>query len=231
MDAAFVKSSVERLGADLCGIAPVGRFEDAPEGFHPRDVFPDCRSVVVFLARFPSSFMAARSLAPYTFIRNMMVKRLEEITFRLCDTLEQGGALANPIPVDEPYEYWDEELRHGRGIISLKHAAVLAGLGTLGKNTLLMNREFGNMVWLGGILTDLELEPDPLADYEGCIDGCSLCLAICPGQALDGTTIVQKICREESFSSTPGGGALYECNRCRTICPRARGFSTAPAHL
>ena len=223
MDAGFVKSAAERLGADLCQIASVDRFVDAPQGFHPTDVFPHCRSVVVFLSRFPTSFMAAKSLAPYTFIRNMMVKQLEEITFGLCQTLEQGGALANPVLVDEPYEYWDGERQHGRGIISLKHAAVLAGLGTLGKNTLLVNPKYGNMIWLGAVLTDLELDADPLVHAQACLPDCKLCLEVCPGNALDGITIDQKICRTHSFSWTPGGGALYECNQCRTICPRARG--------
>ena len=45
--------------------------------------------------------------------------------------MEQAGASTNPIPCDEPYEFWDDEKKHGRGILSLKHAGVLAGLGTI----------------------------------------------------------------------------------------------------
>ena len=41
--------------------------------------------------------------------------------------------VAVPIPADGPVEYWDEEELEGRGILSMKHAAVNAGLGTLGK--------------------------------------------------------------------------------------------------
>jgi len=222
-DSVFVKQAAIKLGADQCNIAPVNRFKDAPEGFHPRDIFPECQSVVVFLSHFPLSSLKCDSLAPYTFIRNMMVKKIEEITFKLCDELEQNGMAANPIPCDEPYEYWDNDEKHGRGILSLKHAGVLAGLGTMGKNTLLLNKQFGNMMWLGAVLVSAEIDGDPVLTEDLCIEGCSICLESCPCHALDGTTITQKACRETSFSWSPGGGAMYECNQCRIACPQCMG--------
>jgi len=38
-----VKEWIIKYGAELCGIAPVARFKDAPAGFHPRDIFPECK--------------------------------------------------------------------------------------------------------------------------------------------------------------------------------------------
>lgn len=70
MDSDFVKQTTMQLGADICNIAPVNRFKDAPEGFHPNDIFPDCKSVVVFLSHFPLSFLGCKSLVPYPFIQN-----------------------------------------------------------------------------------------------------------------------------------------------------------------
>ncbi len=49
-----VKEIMFSLGADLCGIAGLDRFEDAPKGYHPRDVLPQCRSVISFGCRFPT---------------------------------------------------------------------------------------------------------------------------------------------------------------------------------
>ena len=43
-----VKEILLGLGADLCGIAGIDRFIDAPEGYHPTDVLPTCRSVISF---------------------------------------------------------------------------------------------------------------------------------------------------------------------------------------
>jgi hypothetical protein len=47
-----VKEMIKRMGSDLCGIAPVERFNEAPDGFHPTDIYNECKSVVVFAKKF-----------------------------------------------------------------------------------------------------------------------------------------------------------------------------------
>jgi epoxyqueuosine reductase len=219
-----IKKRIIRYGADICGIAPVARFTDAPQGFHPCDIYPDCRSVVVFAARFPLSTLQAKTNAPYTLVRNKMVEKVDWISFHVSDELEAKGVASVLIPSADPYDYWDTERNHGRGILSLKHAGVLAGLGVLGKNTLLINERFGNMIWVGAILVSIDLEPDPIASYEGCTSDCTLCIDSCPQHALDGITIDQKLCRERSNSYTDGGGWVLSCNICRKICPYHEGL-------
>jgi len=223
MEARQVKEEAGRKGAALCGVAPLERFEGAPGGFHPLDILPGCRSVVVLAIPFPASTLQARTNAPYTLVRNLMVDRLDRLTTGLASWLEARGAVAVPIPSADPYDHWDEDKTEGRGILSLKHAAVRAGLGIMGRNTLLINDRYGNMIWLGAVLTRAELEPDPLAGYQGCLEGCSLCLEACPQRALDGVTINQKLCRERSTSTTPGGGWVLSCNICRKVCPNHLG--------
>jgi epoxyqueuosine reductase len=213
-----VKKRINQYGADICGVAPVARFVDAPKGFHPCDIYPDCRSVVVFASHFPLSTFQAKTNSPYTLVRNRMIDKLDGISFCVSDELETEGVVSIPIPSAEPYDYWDADRTHGRGILSLKHAGVLAGLGVIGKNTLLINERFGNMIWLGAILVSVDLEPDPVASYEACISGCTLCIDSCPQQALDGITIDQKSCRQRSVSHTHGGGWVLSCNICREIC-------------
>lgn len=95
----------------------------------------------------------------------------------------------------------------------------------IGKSTLLINDQYGNMIWLGGVLTSLELEPDSPATYEACGE-CNICIDSCPGEALDGTTIIQKKCREESIFSSEAGGVYYGCNKCRTLCPNCLGVKS-----
>ncbi|MBN2224345.1 MAG: epoxyqueuosine reductase [Deltaproteobacteria bacterium] len=224
MDAATIKEWAGVMGADICGIAPVDRFADAPPGFHPADICEGCLSVIVFASRFPTNSIYSSSPAPYTFVRNRMVERLDMISFALSEELERAGIVSVPIPSSEPYDFWDADRRHGRGILSLKHAGVLAGLGVLGKNTLLINETFGNMIWLGAVLVSDELAADPVASYTVCADGCSLCLDSCPQHALDGTTIDQRRCRERSMSSTEGGGWVLSCNICRKVCPNLTGI-------
>ncbi len=219
-----IKEILTKKGADLCGIAPVARFKDAPSGFHPLDVFPDCKSVIVFASYFPLSTLQAKTNSPYTFIRNMMVDKLDKISFQLSIELEKEGVIAIPIPSSEPYDYWDYERQHGRGIISLKHAGFLAGLGILGKNTLLINDEYGTMIWLGANLVSIDLEPDLIATYQACVSKCTLCIDSCPQNALDGLTINQKACREKMFTYSEGGGLVLSCNICRKVCPHHAGL-------
>jgi epoxyqueuosine reductase len=220
-----IKKRITQYGADICGVAPVTRFVNAPKGFHPCDICPDCKSVAVFASRFPLSTLQARTNAPYTLVRNKMVEKVDWISFNVSNELETEGIVSVPIPSADPYDYWDADRTHGRGIMSLKHAGVLAGLGVLGKNTLLMNDRFGNMIWLGAILVSVDLQPDPIASYEGCNSGCMLCIDSCPQHALDGITIDQKLCRERSISYNYGGGWVLSCNICRKICPYHNGLS------
>ena len=66
IDSIKVKEIMKNLGADLCGIATLDRFETAPEGYHPTDVFPACKSVISFACRFPVGALACNSHTPYT---------------------------------------------------------------------------------------------------------------------------------------------------------------------
>ncbi len=223
-----VKKRIFQYGADICGFAPVTRFMDAPKGFHPCDIYPNCRSIIVFASHFPLSTLQARTNAPYTLVRNKMVDKVDSISFHVSSELETKGVVSVPIPSADPYEYWDTDRNHGRGILSLKHAGALAGLGVLGKNTLLLNERFGNMIWLGAILVSIDLKPDPIASYEGCNSECTVCMDSCPQHALDGITIDQKLCRERSVSYTKGGGSVLSCNICRKVCPYHKRLPKTP---
>lgn len=69
--------------------------------------------------------------------------------------------------------------------ISQRHAAVAAGLGEFGWNSIVLTPEFGPRQRFGAILTTAELEPDPM--YEGeplCNPNCRICTDMCPSGAL-----------------------------------------------
>ncbi|UCG69120.1 MAG: epoxyqueuosine reductase [Thermoplasmata archaeon] len=212
------------LGADLCGIAPVERFNEAPKGFRPKDIYKDSRSVVVFAKRLPVESLFATSCVPYTYVNNIITQKVDELGFEVSLKLEDQGIRAVPIPSDDPYEYWEPEHSYGRAILSLRHAGHLAGLGVLGKNTLLINKEFGNMIQIGAVLVPAELKGDEIATYEGCPPDCTLCLESCPAKALNGKTVDQKLCRPHSNYRTEKGYILKKCNVCRKICPNSLGI-------
>jgi epoxyqueuosine reductase QueG len=223
-DSKSVKEIVKDLGADLCGIAPFERFNEAPKGFNPKDTYKDSKSVVVFAKRLPLESLFATSCVPYTYVNNIITQKVDELGFEVTLKLEDQGIMAVPIPSDDPYEYWEPVNSYGRAILSLRHAGYLAGLGVLGKNTLLINEEFGNMIQIGAVLVPIELEGDEVATYEGCPSDCNLCIESCPVNALDGKTVNQELCRPLSNFRTEKGYILKKCNECRKVCPSYLGI-------
>jgi Uncharacterized Fe-S protein len=224
MRSALVKELAAELGFDLCGIAPIDRFSGLPELADPARILPGCRSVIALARRFPTSVLAEASAVPYTIVRNVLSREVDEAGVALARRLEEGGAIAIATGALEPCNY-DETLDKTLGLVSLKNAARQAGLGVIGKNTLLITPRYGNMVWLGAILTDSELEPDPLLQGRECPAGCRACIEACPVGALDGSEFMdQGKCWAYAFGAEGRGEWRIKCHACRSACPRCRGF-------
>lgn len=223
----IIKQIIAKLGADVCGIAEAERFEDAPAGFHPTDIYKDCKSVIVFAKNMPRGLAYVSPRIVYNKATDMNLAELDRVSYLASIEIEKLGGIAVPLPSDSPYEYWDDDKTEGRGLLSMRHAAVLAGIGSMGKNNLIINQKYGNMINIGAVLTNLNLESDPLSE-ELCISGCRLCLDSCPQKALNGVTVSQKLCRAFTYSSNKRGFGVCNCNKCRIVCPRAFGVKKAP---
>ncbi|WP_207717315.1 epoxyqueuosine reductase [Anaerosporobacter faecicola] len=225
IDASYVKETLKELGADLCGIASMDRFDEAPKGFHPRDVLPSCESVIVFAKRFLSGTLACNTTIPYTIVRNVLSDRMDKMAVDFCTIMEEKGILAVPTGTNGPSEYDEVTGRH-RNIVSGKHCAQAAGLGVIGRNTLLLTPEYGNMVWLSVILTEAKLEADPLCKEPICND-CNLCVEACPASALQSQEMNQMACWNYAFGSVGEGDWRIKCHTCRDICPFCLGTKNA----
>jgi epoxyqueuosine reductase len=206
-------------GADLVGIASVDRFREAPEGHRPTDILRDARSVVVCAKRFPGSVVTEAPGTSYYKAMTVQMNQLDLIACELAMYIERQGGKAIPVPADDPYYDWDQKRHHGRGDLSHKHAAQAAGLGRLGKNSLLITPEFGNRVHLVSIVTSLDLDPDPLITVELCRPACTLCMKACPVKAIKDGLVNQKKCRSHVFLTLPKGFIIEACRECRKVCP------------
>lgn len=217
-----IKNILFDLGADLCKIASADRLANAPEGFHPNDVFPDCKSVVVFAKAFPVGTLACNNTIPYTIARNVLSDILDKMSVEFCIKAQKLGIAAVPTGTISHVQY-DEKTQRSRSIVSAKHCAVAAGLGRIGRNTLVVTPEYGNMVWLNAVLTNAELEPDEIIAGDPCPKGCSLCADNCKAGAFDTELFNQNACWEYAFKTEAGKTFKFKCNKCRVICPNCFG--------
>jgi epoxyqueuosine reductase len=111
-------------------------------------------------------------------------------------------------------------------------AAVRAGVGWWGKNTMVLAPGLGPWFLLGSVVTDLLLAPDaPLA--RGC-GSCSACLPACPTGALVAPGVLDARLCLAAWAQTPGivpveireamGNRIYGCDDCIEACPPGRAL-------
>ena len=122
-----------------------------------------------------------------------------------------------------------------------KPLAQAAGIGWQGKHTNLVSREHGSWLFLGVILTSVELEPGAPADHGQHCGSCTRCLEACPTQAFVGPhRIDARRCISYLTIEHDGpipedlralmGNRIYGCDDCLAVCPWNRFADAAAAN-
>ncbi len=102
---------------------------------------------------------------------------LDQAALKISNHIQAKGHLALPVPASQILD-WQNQKAH----LSHKKIGHLAGLGWMGRNNLLVNRQFGCQFRLATILTDMPLKTDEPVQQD-CGD-CRLCVAACPVNAI-----------------------------------------------
>jgi ferredoxin len=181
-----VKARVLESGADFVGIASSDRFDGAPPHADPARIMPDYRAVICFGIAMSRGCLQAwfskRSRRPQDDFDYRATESLDDVSFGLTRFLEQEGSSSCYIKQNESYNFYNGF----KPDFSHKHAAMVAGLGAIGKSSLFVHPKFGAAVHLGSAITEAPLDPDPMidADEENLCDDCGYCVQICPVQAI-----------------------------------------------
>lgn len=215
-----LKTFAMQNGAHVFGIATADSLNDAPEGFKPADIMATAKSVIVLGKAMPQGALYSENKCVYTVQGEIIVHELDILANKVVFYMEQHGGTAVPIPTDAPYFYWEEDKKHGMGILSHRHAAVKAGLGIIGKSGMLLHPQYGSRITLVSILTDVILENDGVVDNTLCPVNCRKCVDNCPAKAVTGQgTVTQILCRGHVGTTSARGHDLVNCWNCRLVCP------------
>ena len=267
-ETAWIARRAKALGFDLCGVVRAAKFPELwrteewlERGYagemkyladvrrrDPASAMPGIRSVIVgalnYNTDFPKSVDASRSNggeadSPEDTPRGWISRYAWGSDYH--DVLRKKlGALVAAMRerfTDEPFE---ARLYADTGPVQERILAKYAGLGWLGKNTLLLNPSLGSWFFLGTVLTTLDLAPSlreiasPPPDLCG---SCRRCIDACPTDALvepyvmDARRCISYLTIELRGSipedlRAPMGQQVFGCDICQDVCPWNRRAPT-----
>ena len=177
-------------GIDPWASVPVERLGDADQA-GILGILPAARSVIVFGRDIP---VFTYRLPPNEKTREMhrIAAGLHHTAILLAGTMKEEGDNAVAAPLYLPVTV---SVGSVRGVVRLKEISSIGGLGSIGRNTLLLSPRYGPRLILSGVITSRESPvPGPgtneesVGEYsrQALCTGCERCVRVCPGKALGG---------------------------------------------
>lgn len=197
----------------------------------PRKILPECQSILVLASPYPAPMgnVNGGNIASYALNKDyhdLLIDRLQ----LLVESLEAW------VGTKVPNRWYTDT-----GPILEKELAMRAGLGWIGKNTTLINKDIGSYFFLAEILLGIELVPDSPITESFC-GSCTRCLDTCPTGALrapytlDANRCISYLTIEHGeeipLELRPQmGDWIFGCDICQVVCPWNKPGAEAPAIL
>ncbi len=214
-----LRALLTKEGASLVGFSDLG--DKAPPEF------PHLRYAVTIVRRLSTTTLETIHERPsilYFHHYRTTNTKLDLLALGAVDLIEEKGYRALPIAASQSTPTEKEAYR---GVFPHKTAAVLSGLGFIGKNAMFITPEYGSMVRLATVLTDMPLTAEKPVMEPRCGD-CTICKDACPAGAITGalyqygaprnTVFDARRCSEHMKTYKDiGRGAV--CGLCMRACP------------
>jgi epoxyqueuosine reductase QueG len=178
-----LRTTSERSGIDLFGTARIDERHRLRYHESIRDIAKSLPYAVSMGIRLSDPVLQTVLTAPtwtYYYHYRQVNIALDQAALLIAGEIQRGGFTALPIPASQILD-WELLRAH----LSHREIAALAGLGWMGRNNLLITPEFGAMVRLVTVLTDMELPAQSGGHAGGDCGDCRKCVKMCPVGAID----------------------------------------------
>lgn len=222
----LLQEKITEWGADLAGFASLDNSESLK--VYPTDLLKHYKNAVSVAIELPKDLFDQEYFQPnasYAACYKATNQKLDEITNQIAKLFEEHGYNSLAIPASE---YVDDNRAYGA--ISHKAVGYMAGLGWLGKNQLLLTRQFGPRVRLATVLSDAPFSQTSFPEKNRCLY-CTACLDACPVGALSDVPIGSSYVEiQKSFCFSKCHNQVYKfaelpeigepiCGICINACP------------
>ena len=229
---AGLQSVIANINTDKIGIVNLDDNKDTNVYRTSVGLLPDAKSVIVMANElFPEvvQYLTSGRKMGELVMRDLFTRNADIVnghldweSYKLVKDLHKLDYSGIPLTAgDAPFD-----TRYLEGMLSYKEAAVIAGMGVTGWNTMLLTPEFGARVRLSCVVTDASLKNTISSnDYVPCSDCKGACVKVCPVEALkqpgedEICSIDKYLCNTYLVSS---GG----CSECLRVCPADRLYKS-----
>ncbi len=195
------------INVDLVGFADPKYFDRYPQEFRPETYLKDVKTVIVV------------GFHLFDLGLDAWCQKNESGSFQFVDQILVGKcSRIRKFLMDKGYN--SKTITYKAGLY-LKEAAALAGIGSIGKNNLLVTEDFGPQVRFRAVITDAPLICGTKMNEIELCKSCQLFIDACPASAFPDGIFNKELCNNYGYSNLKMVSKFTSiwCNKCIEVCP------------